>query len=105
MRLLTKAAVDVLERVFRPGFNYSKAELMLLNLCQPGEHTDDLFAITQPAAATRVMKVLDEINGRWGRGTIRASIVPSNPDWGMRWEMMSQSYATKLDQLWKVPCV
>jgi len=105
VRLLTKAAVDALDHVFRPGFNYSKAEVLLLNLCQPGEYTDDLFAISQPAEATRVMAVLDQINGRWGRGTLRAASVPINPDWGMRREMMSQSYTTKLDQLWKVSCV
>ena len=104
VRLLTKAAVDALDRVFRPGFNYSKAEVMLLNLCQPGEYTDDLFATSQPAEATKVMAVLDQINGRWGRGTLRSASVPTNPEWGMRREMMSQSYTTKLDQLWKVSC-
>lgn len=104
VRLLTKVAVDALNRVFRPGFNYSKAEVMLLSLCQPGEYTDDLFAISQPTEATRVMAVLDQINGRWGRGTLRAASVPTNPDWGMRREMMSQSYTTRLDQLWTINC-
>jgi len=104
VRLLTKAAVDALDHIYRPGFNYSKAEVMLLNLCQPGEYTDDLFAISQPAEATRVMTVLDQINDRWGRGTLRSASVPTNPDWGMRREMMSQSYTTKLDQLWSVAC-
>ncbi|WP_095139934.1 translesion error-prone DNA polymerase V subunit UmuC [Pseudomonas sp. Irchel s3a10] len=104
VRLLTTAAVDALDRVFRPGFSYSKAEVLLLNLCQPGEYTDDLFAISQPSEATRVMAVLDEINGRWGRGTLRAASVPSNPSWGMRQEMMSQSYTTRLDQLWTINC-
>jgi DNA polymerase V len=104
VRLLTKAAVDALERVYRPGFNYSKAEVMLLNLCQPGEYTDDLFAVSQPSEATKVMAVLDKINGRWGRGTLRAASVPSNPDWAMRREMMSQSFTTRIDQLWTVQC-
>lgn len=104
VRLLTKAAVDALERVYRPGFKYSKAEVMLLNLCQPGEYTDDLFAVSQPSEATKVMAVLDKINGRWGRGTLRAASVPTNPEWGMRRDLMSQSYTTKLDQLWKVTC-
>lgn len=104
VRLLTTAAVDALDRIFRPGFSYSKAEVLLLNLCQPGEYTDDLFAISQPTEATRVMAVLDEINGRWGRGTLRSASVPSNPDWGMRREMMSQSYTTRIDQLWTVNC-
>jgi DNA polymerase V len=104
VRLLTKAAVDALDRIFRPGFNYSKAEVMLLSLCQPGEYTDDLFAASQPAETSRVMAVLDQINIRWGRGTLRSASVPSCPDWAMRRELMSQSYTTKLDQLWKVTC-
>lgn len=104
VRLLTKVAVGALERVFRPGFKYSKAEVLLMGLCQRGEYTDDLFAANQPAEANRVMTVLDEINSRWGRGTLRAASVPSNPGWGMRREMMSQSFTTRLDQLWQVNC-
>lgn len=104
VRLLIKVAVDALNALYRPGFAYSKAEVMLLNLYQPGEYTDDLFAASQPAEASKVMAVLDEINGRWGRGTVRAASVPINPAWGMRREMMSQSYTTRLDQLWTVTC-
>ena len=104
VRLLTKTAVDALDHIYRPGFNYSKAEVMLLNLCQPGEYTDDLFAVSQSTEATRVMTVLDQINDRWGRGTLRSASVPTNPNWGMRREMMSQSYTTRLDQLWSVAC-
>lgn len=104
VRLLTKAAVDSLERVFRPGFNYSKAEVLLMNLSQHGQYTDDLFAAAQPAEASRVMAVLDQINERWGRGTLRSASVPVDPDWGMRREMMSRSYTTRLDQLWRVYC-
>ncbi|WP_343229234.1 DUF4113 domain-containing protein [Pseudomonas moorei] len=36
------------------------------------------------------MGVLDSINERWGRGTLRLASVPTNPDWGMHREMMSQ---------------
>lgn len=104
VRLLTKAAVNAVERVFRPGFKYSKAEVMLVNLCLPGEFTEDLFATTQSAEATNLMTVLDKINERWGRGTLRSAGVPINPDWAMRREMMSQSYTTRLDQLWTISC-
>lgn len=104
VRLLTKTAVDALERIYRPGFNYSKAEILLLNLCKPGEYTEDLFAASQPVEAANLMGVLDRINGRWGRGTLRSASVPANPAWAMRREMMSQSYTTKLDELWTVSC-
>lgn len=104
VRLLTKAAVDALDRVYRPGFKYSKAEVLLMSLCQPGEFTDDLFAASQPTESTKVMAVLDQINERWGRGTLRAASVPSSPAWAMRREMMSKSYTTRLDQLWTINC-
>ena len=105
VRLLTKAAVNAVEHVFRPGFKYSKAEVMLVNLCQPGEFTEDLFAITQSAEATNLMTVLDKINERWGRGTLRSAGVPVNPYWAMRRDMMSQSYTTRITQLWQVSCI
>ena len=102
VRLMTKAATEAVNRLFRPGFKYSKAEVLLMDLRQPGEFTDDLFAHSQPAAADKVMSVLDEINGRWGRGTLRAASVPTAPAWAMRRDLMSSSFTTKIDQLWTV---
>jgi DNA polymerase V len=104
VRLMTKAATEAVNRLFRPGFKYSKAEVLLMDLRQPGEFTDDLFAHSQPAEAEKVMSVLDEINGRWGRGTLRAASVPFNPGWAMRRDLMSQSLTTKMEQLWTVKC-
>jgi hypothetical protein len=63
---MTKAAVEAVAHVFREGFKYSRAEVLLLGLCQQGEYTDDLFAATQPLAMENVMGVSDAINGRWG---------------------------------------
>ncbi|UVE19160.1 translesion error-prone DNA polymerase V subunit UmuC [Pseudomonas sp. LS44] len=103
-RLISKAAADGLELIYREGFAFSKAELLLLDLRQHGEFTDDLFATTQPEAAEKVMRVLDAINARWGRGTLHPASVPAAPDWGMRREMKSPSYTTRLDQLWTVSC-
>ncbi|BCJ07118.1 DNA polymerase V subunit UmuC [Pseudomonas sp. RtIB026] len=100
--LLTRAATEAAGQVYRSGFRYSKAEVLLMDLRQPGEFSDDLFAVTQPAACDRLMSMLDEINGKYGRGTMRTASVPGTPDWGMRREMMSRSYTTRIDQLWRV---
>lgn len=103
-RLLTKAAQEGVERVFRDGFRYSKAEVLLLDLSQANEITRDLFAAAQPVASEKLMGVLDAVNGRWGRGTMRLASVPVEPSWGMRREMMSQSFTTRVDELWTVYC-
>jgi len=102
VRLMTKVAIEAVNRLFRPGYKYSKAEVLLLDLRQPGEFTDDLFAASQPEAAEKVMGVLDEINEKWGRGTLRSASVPTAPEWAMRRDLMSKSFTTKLDQLWTV---
>ncbi|ARN33726.1 hypothetical protein Q083_03512 [Pseudomonas aeruginosa M8A.4] len=103
-RLLTKAALEGVERVYREGFRYSKAEVLLLDLSQRGEITGDLFASAQPVASEKLMGVLDTVNARWGRGTMHLASVPVDPSWGMRREMMSQSYTTKMEELWTVYC-
>lgn len=56
----------------------------------------------QPLSSDRLMTALDLINAKWGRGTLRTGSVPVMPDWGMRRDQMSQSYTTRLDQLWVV---
>jgi len=103
-RLIIRAALQGLEAIFRPGHAYAKAEIMLLDLRQQGEFTDDLFAEFQPAAAKKVMRVLDEINGRWGRGTLRPARVPVAPGWGMKQELKSPSYTTRWEQIWSARC-
>ncbi|WP_044870078.1 Y-family DNA polymerase [Pseudomonas sp. LFM046] len=101
-RLITKAAAEGLEIVYRPGYAFRKAEVLLMDLRQPGEFTLDLFAPVQSERASKTMAVMDAINSRWGRGTVRPGGVPAAPDWGMRRELMRLSYTTRLDQLWEV---
>lgn len=102
LRLLTRTALAGLERLFRDGYAYSKAEVLLLDLCQRGQSTDDLFAERPPATAQRLMGVLDAINARWGSGTLQPARLSRQPAWAMRRELLSQSYTTRIDQLWRV---
>ena len=66
-RIITKAALAGLDEVFRVGFKFSKAEVLLVDLRQRGEFTDDMFAQVQPETSERVMGVMDKINAKWGR--------------------------------------
>ena len=90
--------------MFREGFRYSMAQVLLLDLSQPNEITGHLFAAAQPVVSEKLMGVLDAVNGRWGRGTMWLASVPADPSWGMRREMMSQSFTTRVDELWAVYC-
>lgn len=103
-RLIIKAASQGLDAIYRTGYAYAKAEILLMDLRQRGEYTGDLFSLEQPETAGRVMGVLDEINNRWGRGTLRPARVPIEPGWGMRRELLSPRYTTDWNGLWKVQC-
>lgn len=102
VRLLTKHALRGLDSIFRPGFEYSKAEILLMDLRKRGEFSGDLFSENQPEKTDKVMALMDKINRRWGRECLRTAAVPMTPDWGMRRDFLSPSYMTNWDQLWKV---
>jgi len=88
-----------LHQQFRPGYAYSKAEVLLMDLRQRGEFTGDLFAAAPRPGADRLMAVVDRINAQEGRGTVRLGRVPAAPKWTMRREMLSQRYTTRWDEL------
>lgn len=67
--------MDALDHVFQSAFKYSKSEVLLLDLRLPGEFSDDLFVVNQPEESSKGMVVLGEMNGRWGRGTLRAALM------------------------------
>src|SRR3546814_16738976 len=63
---------------------YSKAEVLLMDLRQRGEFTGDLFAAAPRLGADRLMAVVDQINAREGRGTVRLGRIPATAEWSLK---------------------
>lgn len=101
-RVLNDQAQAGLREIFRDGFGYAKAEVLLLDLCGRSEVAADLFAAAPDPAAARLMATLDAINGRFGRETLRLARIPRDPAWQMRRDLLSPRYTTRLDELWTV---
>lgn len=98
-RILNEYAHFGLRSIFMDGYAYSKAEILLMEICQRGEYTGDLFLPEQPTAAGRLVETMDAINRKYGRGALRPGRIPSEVGWAMRREMKSQSYTTSVDQV------
>lgn len=98
-RDLLAIAMRGLQQIYKPGYAYSKCAVLLLDLSQRGEVTPDLFAPAPRRGAERLMSIVDQINKREGRGTLRLGRVPAEPDWGMRRDMLSRAYTTDWDEL------
>lgn len=102
-RELTGWALRLLEDVYRPGFAYQKAGVMLCELQPKGVVQGSLFsgpAMNEQSEA--LMRTLDAINAKWGRGTLRSSAEGGSKVWQMRRGNLSPAYTTSWDG---VPCV
>ncbi|WP_439888297.1 translesion error-prone DNA polymerase V subunit UmuC [Pseudomonas sp. MBLB4123] len=94
-RTILALAQQGLTQIYRPGYPYSKCSILLMDLSQRGELIPDLFAPEPRRGAERLMAVIDQINQKEGRGTVRIGRVPVAPAWAMRREMLSQHYTTR----------
>lgn len=101
-RTMIAAALDGLERIYRPGPAYAKSSILLLDLCQRDQYTADLFEQGQSVSSAKAMQIMDSINQRWGKNTLRPGRLVADPGWSMERQHLSPSYTTRLDQLWTV---
>lgn len=102
-RLLVQTAVMGITQVYQPGFQLSKAGVMLLDLIPDTVCQGELnFEPEDAKDKTRLMIAFDAINDRFGRGTIHigsAGVKDANRSWGMRQERLTPQYTTKWSDL------
>lgn len=97
--VLTKAAIWGLRKIYRRGYQYQKAGVMLSGLVDAQTRQADLFGLSPISNKTKVMDVIDAINVRMGRGTIRLASEGITKNWLMRRGNKSQNYTTDWDEL------
>jgi len=99
-RTLTAAALAGLERLYRKGYRYKKSGVMLLDLSAKRLAQADLFEDTQTKSkSARLMRVMDQINQTWGRGSLRSGASGFEQPWAMRAAHRSPRYTTRWDEL------
>jgi DNA polymerase V len=100
LRMLTHVAAVCLRRIYRPGFLYRKAGVVLQEISAGPPRQGTLF---EPGAGggTRwknsegLMAALDDINGRYGRDTLRLASAAGTGRWHARVGCKSPSYTTQ----------
>ena len=103
-RDLLQAALAGLRAMYREGSAYAKAGVILTQFAQRGAITGDLFAPPPRANSEQLMRVMDAINAKQGRGTIRLGRERAGGVWSMRRELLSPSYTTDWQGLPKGRC-
>lgn len=93
-RDLLAAAMHGLRALYRDGVAYAKAGVVLSQFAERGSITGDLFAPQPRPRSEALMGVMDAINAKQGRGTVRLARDASARPWTMRQEMLSPAYTT-----------
>lgn len=100
-RVLTAWALRVLRRIYRTGYGYHKAGVMLADIVPRLSQQYSLFNAGAPRADA-LMRVVDGINQRYGRGSLRLAAEGIEQDWRMRRGNLSPGYTTDWRGLPKV---
>ncbi|MBK0394544.1 Y-family DNA polymerase [Ramlibacter algicola] len=95
---IVQAALRGLRQVFREGFKFHKAGVILLDL-QPATRVQGELALDEEPAPKqgRLAAAMDRINDRYGRGTLHTASAGTGGDaraWTMKQEWLTPQYTT-----------
>jgi DNA polymerase V len=91
-----------LRGIYRSGFDYIRAGVMLLALQDGSVEQGELDLEPEPIARGQLMQSLDSINDRFGRGTITlasAGTEGKQRTWSMRQSLLTPAYTTSWDDM------
>lgn len=100
-RVMVNWALKVLRRIYRPGYAYQKAGVMLSELRPKTMAQASLFGAwgADNLDGARLMATLDVINQRWGRGTLKSAAEGITKPWQMKRQRLSPGYTTDWNEL------
>lgn len=98
-RDIAQAALAGLRSLYREGPAYAKAGVVLSQFVERGSITGDLFAPKPRQGSDELMRVIDVINAKQGRGAVRLARDTAGGAWSMRREMLSPAYTTSWKEL------
>ena len=96
-KLIVKRAVEGIKRIYKEGYRYKKAGIILYEL-HSSSSVRGLLDYDKPRTDS-LMRSLDEINYRYGSTTLRLAAEGVRRSWHMRREKVSPCYTTSFDQL------
>jgi len=88
-----------LERIYRSGYRYRKAGVMLTAIQPDLVRQGYLFVEADHEANSVLMETVDALNRQWGRGTVFFGASGTDRSWAMRQEMTSPRYTTRWSEI------
>jgi len=95
--VLTKSALLALSKIYRKGYQYKKAGIMVMGLAPENQRQLDLFTSENPSHQA-LMKTIDRLN-KSENGKIKFGGQDLGRTWKMKQERLSKRYSTRLDEV------
>jgi DNA polymerase V len=102
--LIASSAVRGLRAIYRPGYRFAKAGVMLLDLHDASIEQGELDLDDASEDRSKLMDAMDAINGRYGRGALTlasAGTAREARSWVMKQDLKTPDYTTRWTDL---PC-
>ena len=98
---IIRLAISAIDTIYKPGYLYQKAGIMLLDLIPSNINQYDIFETTNYSSSDKRMLVMDSLNKKFGSGTIANGIVrsKSKKKWSSKEYYLSPRYTTRWDEL------
>lgn len=100
--VMASAVSKALAEIYQEGPRYYRIGVGLLELAPAKQTQLDLFNTDK--GNPKLMKVLDAVNGRYGRETVFVAGQGISPKWAMRREFLTPKYTTRWSDLPRLKC-
>ena len=95
---IIRFALKGLEKIYRSGYNYKKAGIIVGDIVPQQQQQLSLFDSIDRQKQQSVMSALDKINDRMGRDKVRLAVQGQARQWKMKREKLSPSYSTRIEE-------
>jgi DNA polymerase V len=95
---LVNLACKGLKLIYKEGYSYKKAGVILMDLSSSNAEQTNLFEMKNPKHP-KLMEAMDSLNKRLGKHTVRLATQSIGKIWKMKQEKLSPNYTTKISDI------
>ena len=96
---LIKYAMQGLNSIYQPDYNFKKVGIILLNLIPETQIQFGLFDNANRERDNKLMKTLDACNASFGKDLVKFATQGFNKNWKLKQQRLSPCYTTNINQI------
>lgn len=96
---LIRYSMTALDAIFRAGYQYQKAGVIVLDLVPHKEVQMGLFDSVSREREHKLMEKVDEVNQAFGKDLVRLGVHDYGNRWKLKQDHLSSSFTTRFEQL------